>query len=70
VEVPAPSPGTCQVLDARGREQEEVRYEVVRPALEEGTNLFDSSPMYGEAEQVLGDALRQHGREEAVATEV
>jgi aryl-alcohol dehydrogenase-like predicted oxidoreductase len=69
-EVPALSPGTCQVLDARGREQEEVRYEVARAALEEGTSLFDSSPMCGEAEQVLGDALRQHGRGEAVAAEV
>ena len=69
-EVPAVGLGTWQVLDVRGREQEQ-RHEVVRAALEEGANLFDSSPMYGEAERVLGDALRKHGREGAiVATKV
>jgi aryl-alcohol dehydrogenase-like predicted oxidoreductase len=71
VEVPVVGLGTWQVLDVRGREEEEARHEVVRAALEEGANLFDSSPMYGEAERVLGDALRQHGRERAiVATKV
>jgi diketogulonate reductase-like aldo/keto reductase len=72
-EVPVVGLGTWQVLDVRGREEEQSRHEVVRAALEEGANLFDSSPdsspMYGEAERVLGDALRQHGRDNAtVAT--
>ena len=62
--------GTWRVLDVRGRE-EGSRHEVVRAALEEGANLFDSSPMYGESERVLGDALREHGRERAiVATKI
>ena len=62
--------GTWQVLDVRGRE-EEARHEVVGAALEAGITLFDSSPMYGEAERVLGDALRKHGRDRAiVATKV
>ena len=62
--------GTWRVLDVRGHE-EGSRHEVVRAALEEGANLFDSSPMYGEAERVLGDALKKHGRERAiVATKV
>lgn len=62
--------GTWQVLDVRGRE-EEARHEVVGAALEAGTTLFDSSPMYGEAERVLGDALKEHGRDRAtVATKV
>ena len=62
--------GTWQVLDVRGSE-EEARHEVVRVALEEDANLFDSSPMYGEAERVLGDALRKFGRDRAiVATKV
>ena len=70
VEVPAVGLGTWQVLDVRGSE-EESRHEVVRVALEEGANLFDSSPMYGQAEGVLGDALQKHGRERAiVATKV
>jgi len=70
MEVPAIGLGTWRVLDVRGGE-ERSRHEVVRAALEEGANLFDSSPMYGEAERVLGDALREHGRERAVvATKV
>jgi aryl-alcohol dehydrogenase-like predicted oxidoreductase len=67
VEVPVVGLGTWQVLDVRGRE-EESRHEVVRAALEAGANLFDSSPMYGEAERVLGDALREHGRDGAIVT--
>jgi aryl-alcohol dehydrogenase-like predicted oxidoreductase len=72
IEIPAIGVGTWQVLDVRGpAELEETRHEVVRVALEEGANLFDSSPMYGEAERVLGDALQKHGRERAiVATKV
>ena len=62
--------GTWKVLDVRGRE-EGSRHEVVRTALEEGANLFDTSPMYGEAERVLSDALSKHGRERVtVATKV
>ena len=62
--------GTWQVLDVRGRE-EETRHEVVGEALEAGITLFDSSPMYGEAERVLGGALEKHGRDRAtVATKV
>jgi aryl-alcohol dehydrogenase-like predicted oxidoreductase len=70
IEVPAVGPGAWQVLDVRGRE-EESRHEVVRVALEEGANLFDSSPMYGETERVLGDTLQEHWRDRAiVATKV
>jgi aryl-alcohol dehydrogenase-like predicted oxidoreductase len=70
LEVPVVGLGTWQVLDVRGPE-ERSRHEIVRAALEEGANLFDSSPMYGEAERVLGDALQEHGRERAiVATKV
>ena len=68
--MPAVGLGTWRVLDVRGRE-EGSRHEVVRAALEEGANLFDSSPMYGEAERVLGDALSKHRRERAiVATKI
>jgi aryl-alcohol dehydrogenase-like predicted oxidoreductase len=70
VEVTVVGLGTWQVLDVRGSE-EEARHEVVRVALEEDANLFDSSPMYGEAERVLGDALWRFGRDRAiVATKV
>ena len=71
VEVSVVGLGTWQVLDVRGREQEEARHEVVRAALDSGVTLFDSSPMYGEAERVLGDALKKYGRDRAtVATKV
>ena len=71
MEVPVVGLGTWQVLDVRGSVEEEARHEVVRVALEEDANLFDSSPMYGEAERVLGDALRKFGRDRAiVATKV
>jgi aryl-alcohol dehydrogenase-like predicted oxidoreductase len=70
VEVSAVGLGTWQVLDVRGRE-EEARHELVRAALDSGVTLFDSSPMYGEAERVLGDALEKHGRDRAIlATKV
>jgi aryl-alcohol dehydrogenase-like predicted oxidoreductase len=59
VEVSGVGLGTWQVLDVRGREQEEARHEVVRAALDSGVTLFDSSPMYGEAERVMGDALKK-----------
>ena len=70
LEVSAVGLGTWQVLDVRGAE-EEARHEVVAAALGSGVDLFDSSPMYGEAERVLGDALEKHGRDRAtVATKV
>jgi aryl-alcohol dehydrogenase-like predicted oxidoreductase len=47
VEVSDAGLGTWQVFDVRGRE-EEARHEVARTALDSGTILFDSSPMYGE----------------------
>jgi aryl-alcohol dehydrogenase-like predicted oxidoreductase len=69
-DVPVVGMGTWQVLDVRGPEEEE-RHAVVEAALEAGTDLFDSSPMYGEAERVLGDALQKLGRDRAtVATKV
>ena len=70
IQVPVVGLGTWQVLDVRGRNKR-ARHEVVRAALEEGANLFDSSPMYGEAERVLGGALNELGRDGAiVATKV
>ena len=63
--------GTWQVLDVHPREREEERYEVVKAALDSGVTLFDSSPMYGAAERVLGEALRKYGRDKAIiATKV
>lgn len=43
---------------------------VVDTLLERGTRLFDSSPMYGRAEKILGDALGRRRREAIVATKI
>lgn len=70
LDVPVVGMGTWQVLDVRGPEEEE-RHRVVEAAIDVGADLFDSSPMYGEAERVLGGALDRIGRDRAtVATKV
>jgi diketogulonate reductase-like aldo/keto reductase len=43
---------------------------VVNAALDAGVRLFDSSPMYGEAERSLGDALGERRSEATVATKI
>lgn len=62
--------GTWKTFDVRGAREERVRHELVGEALKAGTQLFDSSPMYGEAERVLGDALRERRKVAFVATKV
>jgi diketogulonate reductase-like aldo/keto reductase len=53
--------GTWQTFDVRGRLDETARADVVRAAIDAGTTLFDTSPMYGESERVLGAALAATG---------
>jgi diketogulonate reductase-like aldo/keto reductase len=43
---------------------------VVNAGLDAGTTLFDSSPMYGKAERILGEALADRRAEAIVATKV
>jgi aryl-alcohol dehydrogenase-like predicted oxidoreductase len=69
--VPAVGMGTWQTLDVRGAEAERRAHEIVAEALGAGARFVDSSPMYGEAERVLGEALADDGRDDAiVATKV
>ncbi len=68
--VPAVGVGTWQVFDVRGRKAELRVHEQVTEALSVGANLFDSSPMYGSAERVLGQALEGRRRDAVVATKV
>jgi aryl-alcohol dehydrogenase-like predicted oxidoreductase len=70
LQVPVVGMGTWQTFDVRGAEQERERRAVVDAALNAGANFFDSSPMYGEAERVLGAALRDRRAEALVATKV
>lgn len=62
--------GTWRTLDVRGDEEEKKRHQIVAEALRVEANFFDSSPMYGEAERVLGEALQESRDKAIVATKV
>jgi len=62
--------GTSRTFDVRGRAAETTSRKIVDEALAVGANLFDTSPMYGEAERVLGMALEGRRSEALVATKV
>ncbi len=69
IHVPVVGMGTWKTFDVEGAARN-ARRRLVREALDLGVSLYDSSPMYGRAEEVLADCLR-HDREEAiVATKV
>ncbi|HEV2129454.1 MAG TPA: aldo/keto reductase [Longimicrobiaceae bacterium] len=68
--VPVVGMGTWQTFDVRGEAAERSAREVVDVALREGVNFFDSSPMYGEAERVLGRTLEGRRQEAMIATKV
>ena len=57
--------GTWQTFEGRGDPQE-----IVDAALAAGTRFFDSSPMYGRAEPLLGAALARRREDAVVATKV
>jgi diketogulonate reductase-like aldo/keto reductase len=67
--LPVVGMGTWRTFDVDGTEARE-RARVVEAALASGSNLFDSSPMYGRAERVLGDALQGRRDDALVATKV
>jgi aryl-alcohol dehydrogenase-like predicted oxidoreductase len=68
--VPAVGMGTWQTLDVRGAAAERAAHDVVAAALDAGTRFVDSSPMYGEAERILGEGLAARRAEAIVATKV
>lgn len=68
--VPVIGMGTWRTFDVRtGREKQQART-VVASALERGASFFDSSPMYGESERVLGGALEDQRDRALIATKV
>ena len=67
--VPVIGMGTWQTFDVRGAVAAE-RRDVTDAAFETGATFFDSSPMYGEAERVLGATLEGRRDRAIVATKV
>ncbi len=63
--VPVVGMGTWKTFDVAHAED---RREVLDVALGRGSNLIDSSPMYGHAERVLGELLRGRRGDVVVAT--
>jgi aryl-alcohol dehydrogenase-like predicted oxidoreductase len=70
LEVPVVGMGTWQTFDVRGAKAEDNARLIVDTALAAGANFFDSSPMYGEAERVLGGALQGRRQAAMIATKV
>jgi aryl-alcohol dehydrogenase-like predicted oxidoreductase len=70
LDVPVVGMGTWKTFDVRTPQEIAARRQVVDVALQHGSNLFDSSPMYGAAEQVLGAALQGRRDKALVATKV
>jgi aryl-alcohol dehydrogenase-like predicted oxidoreductase len=68
--VPVIGLGTWRTFDVRGHAAEQNAHQVVTGALAAGARLFDSSPMYGEAERVLAQALGPRRPTALVATKV
>ena len=64
-ELPVVGMGTWQTLARNPRAQE-----VVDAALDAGARVLDSSPMYGAAERVLGDAVARRRDDAFIATKI
>lgn len=69
-DVPVVGMGTWKTFDVRGTRDEARAAAIVARAIDRGSNFFDSSPMYGEAERVLGAALRGKRQGALVATKI
>jgi aryl-alcohol dehydrogenase-like predicted oxidoreductase len=62
--------GTWNTFDVRSEHERAVRAQIVEEAFAAGVRVFDTSPMYGEAERLLADLLRPRREEAVVATKV
>ena len=69
LQVPVVGMGTWKTFDVRGKAADE-RVLVTDAAFEMGATFFDSSPMYGEAERLLGRTLAGRRDRAIVATKV
>ena len=62
--------GTWRTFDVQGGKVETDRAALVDQAVNAGVDLFDSSPMYGEAERVLGQSVEPSRDRVLIATKV
>jgi aryl-alcohol dehydrogenase-like predicted oxidoreductase len=69
VPVPVVGLGTWLTFDL-GPERQEIADRVVETAYDSGTRLFDSSPMYGRAQEVLGQAVDGRRDDVFIATKI
>lgn len=68
--VPVIGMGTWQTFDVYGKEDQAARRRLVTEALDQSIRFLDTSPMYGEAERVLGTTLTGRRDRAIVATKV
>ncbi len=68
-EVPVVGLGTWQTFDL-APDQQQIADAVLDAVWEAGTRFFDSSPMYGRAERILGRALTDRRPDAIVATKI
>ncbi len=70
LQVPVIGMGTWRTFDVKGEPATKNARVVVDRALRAGANFFDSSPMYGAAEQVLSETLRGRREQALIATKI
>jgi aryl-alcohol dehydrogenase-like predicted oxidoreductase len=70
IEVPAVGVGTWQTFDRAAARGGKAVPQLVSTAIELGAGLFDTSPMYGRAERLLGEALEGRRDRALVATKI
>ncbi len=70
IDVPVIGMGAWKTFDVSGARAEDERRAIVEAAVAAGTTLFDTSPMYGEAERVLAAAIGARREEVLVADKV
>ena len=68
--VPILGMGTWHTFDVQGSAAIDHARSIVDVALQVGANFFDSSPMYGQAEYVLGETLRGRRDQALIATKI
>src|SRR5437868_2232155 len=68
--VPVIGMGTWRTFDVYGDAAKKNARAIVDAAFREGANFFDSSPMYGAAEQILAETLQGRREQAIVATKV